>query len=224
MHAALPPAAPVRIVELVGPAGAGKSELAAALRARDGASMLTLWGLPRRLLAASAVSVVPTQVRSLLGGHPIGGSELAQMIRLGALVRVLDRRPTTPLVVLDEGPIFGLAWLEVFHRANGDRARREWRREALSQWARRLTAVIRVDAADTVLTDRIRSRAKPHPVKHDSDETIRGFTARFRSVFDEVLAALRATGRVPVIEVRTDRGTPAQQAARLRAALERVVA
>jgi hypothetical protein len=114
------------VVELIGPAGSGKSTLLKELGSRDRRlrTGLALWGLPRRALLAGAWSLAPTILGALLEGRPLRAAEYAQMVRLEALRRAvrreLQRHPA--VVVLDEGPIFGLTWLRVFH-PRGGRAR-----------------------------------------------------------------------------------------------------
>lgn len=216
------------VVELLGPAGSGKSTLRESLladRARYGGA-LTVWGLPRRHLASGAVTVAPVAAAAALAGQPLGRRELAQMIRLEALRdaadEVCDRGVSDGverLVLMDEGPLFGLAWLDVlFGRRDAGFTR--WRRQALQDWGARLVAVVRLDAADAVLACRIRARAQAHPVKGHSDAEIERFTDRFRRAFDRVLAELDAEAPVRVVHLRTDDTPGAQAATRVHRMLE----
>lgn len=210
-------------MELAGPAGAGKTTLARALAdAGAGGEYLAVWGLPRRALLARAAALVPAALGALGGGHALGADELAQMARVDALWRIVDRarRARGGVVVLDEGPVFALSWFAVQHGRNGDPGWAGWRRRAVVAWARCLDAVVYVDAADAVLTERIRTRAKPHPVKDASDGAIADFTARFRAAFAHVLDELHAAGGMPVLRLREDVAAPRQAAIRLHAALE----
>ena len=211
------------VVELAGPAGAGKSTLAHALAAlaTDG-RQLAVWGLPRMALLAGAARVVPAALSAARSGRPLSSGELAQMVRIDALRRIVDRAcgTTGDVVVLDEGPVFGLSWFEVFHRRNGDPGWAGWRRRAVRAWARRLDAVVYVDAEDAVLASRIRTRAKAHPVKDADDPVITDFTRCFRNAFARVLDELKDAGRVPVLRLRDHTSDPARAAVRLRAALE----
>lgn len=222
------------VVELVGPAGAGKSTLLASLladRARY-AGTLTIWGLPRRHLVSGALAVAPLAASAALAGRPLRRRALAQMIRLSALREAADeaRRNGSAdgsadgagrLLLMDEGPLFALAWLDVFFERH-DALVAQWRREVLRDWGARLAAVVWLDAADAVLARRIRARAQSHPVKAHSDPEIGRFLNRFRRAFDRVLAELDAEEGVRVVRLRTDETPGAQAAAGVHRALEEV--
>jgi hypothetical protein len=201
------------VIELVGPAGAGKTTLAHRLGASREAPRrrLSLWGLPRWALFASAVALVPSMVAAATRGRPLRGAELAQMIRLDALRRVVRREIRREgILLLDEGPVFALSWLEVVCRRNGDPTVGTWRRRIIADWASLLHAVVRLDASDAAIAQRIRSRAKSHPVKHAPDAEIYRFTAEFRRAFDLVLGDLAAAGSLEIMRLDTE-GEPLDQ-------------
>jgi hypothetical protein len=217
-------AAPGRLVELVGPAGAGKSTLARAFPGgeRGRWNRLSIWGLPFPLLMNSAVTLVPTVLRALFGGKPLRPAEIAQMVRLGALQLAVERTASGQdrWIVFDEGPVFGLTWLDVFFGRNGDPGWSEWRCETLRAWSDRLDAVVRLDAADPVLAHRIRARLQDHMVKDRSDDEIFAFLERFRQAYDRVLAELSAGGGPIVMHLQTDASAPIGGVPRLRATIE----
>jgi hypothetical protein len=142
------------------------------------------------------------------------------MLRVEALRYAADRTVAAGWRVhlIDEGPVFGLAWLEVFIGRH-DTAFTRWREAVLRAWSVRLLAVIRLDADDDVLARRIRTRAQSHPVKHDGDDAIAHFIARYRRAFDRVLAELRAAGPVAIVNLRTDEAVDHQAAESVHGAL-----
>jgi len=82
------------VLELVGPAGVGKSTVADALRSRDDTLRASIWGLPLRFVSWSAVSLLPTFLPLSLASHRVPWEEMKQMVRLAALQRFLARAAT----------------------------------------------------------------------------------------------------------------------------------
>jgi len=211
------------VVELVGPAGAGKSTLAQNVhRADSGVHVgFSLWGLPRTPLVRGAIALVPTIVVAAVRRRRLRWREIAQMIRLDALRRVLRRaKARHAVILLDEGPVFGLSWLDLTFAQRGAKAPETWRRRALAKWARLLDSVILLDARDTTLAGRIRTRAKRHRMAKSTDVAIRRFANGFRGAFEKVIAELGNSGRLAVEEIRTD-GRLDRSTARVRAKLAR---
>ncbi len=196
------------IVELVGPAGAGKSAVAQRLIARRDVVRASLWNLPWALLLESVLRSVPSLVRFCVATRSVPREELKQIFRLNALRLFVRRRVAdASIVVLDEGPVFALGWLEVFgHPRLQDGSAEPWWRHTYAVWAGVLDRVVLLDAPLPVLTSRIRQRYKPADVfRHMTDGDIRDFTGRYRAAFARVLSGLaRAGGPVPVTLATTE--------------------
>lgn len=200
------------VIELVGPAGAGKSALSRALDPDRAAVRASIWSPGPALLFAHAARLTP--VLAGLARH--GGSslwpEMKRIVRLDALPDELARRralrPDAP-VILDEGPVFGLAWLRVVGdpRALANGTSRWWR-ATLDHWSRALDAVVVLDAPNPVLTGRIRGRAQRHPMRDRGDDAVHRFLDAYRAAFDAVLAELRARRPIAVVRLRTDDAPP----------------
>jgi hypothetical protein len=215
------------VVELVGPAGAGKSTLAQNVHRADSRVHVgfSLWGLPRTRLVGGALALVPTIVVAAVRKRRLRWREIAQMIRLDALRRVLRRakargQTQQRIILLDEGPVFGISWLDLAFAQRGAKAPEKWRRRALAKWARLLDSVIFIDAEDRTLAGRIRTRSKRHRMARSSDVAIHRFAKGVRGAFEKVIAELRGSGRLAVDQVRTD-GRLEHSTERLRAKLAR---
>jgi len=193
------------VIELVGPAGAGKSTLAQALCRRHAAlrGPMSLWGQPRKALLASALRLVPYWLSAARHGYAPPLEAFTHMMRLDAMLDSVDRAATESPVLLDEGPIFGLGWLEVFFPANGDRVARAWRERMLREWANRIDLVVMLDASNPVLAERIQTREKPHDVKHRAPPEIYAFTERYRRALTGLVESLDAVG-VSICRLATD--------------------
>jgi len=77
-----------------------------------------------------------------------------------------------------------------------------------------------IDASDSTLAQRIRTREKDHMVKDRPDHEIYGFSAGFRKAFDRVVAEISRAGHLVVDALRTDRDPEDETAARLMARLQ----
>jgi len=217
------------IIELVGPAGAGKTALRRMIRAREpdiraGLSIDRLRFAPT--LARHTLALVPMSLQLLLRRPAAMWPSLVHVLRLRTFPSVLDHaaRPGCRAILLDEGPVFSLARLRVSQAARqSGRLADEWQR-ALGACPGWLDAVVWLDAPDATLMQRIRDRPKAHRVKERSEAEVTGFLDRYREAFRAVLDAVRATGQVRVIEIDTSRVTTEMAAATLLDALPPVSA
>ena len=201
------------LMELVGPAGAGKSLLADRLRVRGDVVRASVWNLPRVLIFESALRSLPVLVRMCVETRAFPRAELEQIVRLNALRLFVRRRVGgARLVVLDEGPVFALSWLRVFGHPRIQNGRLEpWWRRTLADWAGVLDRVVMLDAPEPVLVSRIRGRQKPHDIfRQMTDAQILDLIARYRTAFDGVLAALTAGGRPEVLTLAAADGSTEQ--------------
>ena len=209
------------VVELAGPAAAGKTSLIFALGTGDRHLHPGL-RVPRQRHLATALTLAPT----FLALHrPYSGliwKEMKRITYLGTLYRLLQAggpaRDGT--VVLDEGAVYMLARLQVL---GADRIRSvaytRWWRGAIEAWARTLDLIVWLDAPDAVLRERLRRRRQPHPVKELPDAAIDRFLASYRESYNRVIRALREARGPKVLMVRTDRETVAEIARRVEAAV-----
>ena len=201
------------IVELVGPAGAGKTALLRVISARDpsiqsGLRIDRLKFLP--LILWHSLVLAPTAVELFAQNPRWWWPGIRQLVRLRTFHPVLAHEAgvASGAIVLDEGPLFSLARLTVFQNADGGHGRlaREWRAE-LTRWAEELDVVVWLDAPDTVLSGRIRNRRVPHMVKNGTEREVTEFLSRYRSAYRNVLEHLRAAGRVRIVEIQTNEHT-----------------
>ncbi len=199
------------VVELVGPAGVGKSALAERLLARRDVVRASVWNLPRALLVESAVRSLPLLLGLCVVTRSLPLEELKQIVRLNALRLFVARRVAgARVVVLDEGPVFALSWLRVFGHPRLQNGRLDpWWRATYAAWATLLDRLVLLDAPEPVLTSRIRGRDKPADVfRHMTDGEIRDLVRRYRIAFERVLGGLARAGGPPPVTMATTETTP----------------
>lgn len=212
----------LRLVELAGPAGVGKSTISRALLQRCPAVPGTIWGQPVLSLLGNGVQLAPTIAPFWRHSGSLLWNESRYMVRLQTLHRSVlqEQRFTAPIVIFDEGPIFALAWLHGFgHQSMRSEISDPWWGATLAQWARAVDVIVVLDAPDAVLAERIRARPEWHEVKHSPDPYISQWMARFRAALDWVLAGLVAQGGPVVLRISADQDHPEGIADRIVAAL-----
>ena len=196
-----------RIIELIGPAGVGKSAVADALARLPGVLCTTLWHVPATELAWAAFCTIPSAAMLIRRARAPLSRELRHIARLRALLNFLDRDELSQYryIVIDEGAIYTLAWLRVIgHPAFHDTRTNSWRHYIAALWGATIDDVVRLDAADAVLARRLRSRAKPHLMSHAPDRTITAFSMRYRTAFNDTISLIQQHGRFAIRDFRTD--------------------
>lgn len=195
------------VAEIIGPAGAGKTSLSHLLRrGKDVRGGLSVWRLPITLLAVSALWSLPNLL-ALCRSRSFGWEDVKLVIQHNALLRLVRRESSKgyQALLLDEGTVFALAKLSAFGHKNvvADGSDR-WMQSLFNRLAPMLTAVIWLDAPDTVLAKRIRERDKPHRMKYVSDAEIRDHLALYRKSFEQVVSQLRQRSGLKVFRFSTD--------------------
>lgn len=193
------------IVEIVGPAGAGKTTVLAALNRRH-EGIHPIYGFRRKryipYYAGHAVLLLPFIVRQALAGIGYSLRELNRMIRLKASHQILRRRTIKEslIAVLDQGPVYTLTVLSGFGSASTQTPLfTGWWEETLKEGAATLDLVIWLDAPDEVLLGRIQTREKPHRIKDKSGPVAVDFLAQYRAAYKRVLDKMAAEGGTRVL-------------------------
>jgi hypothetical protein len=211
-----------RAIELVGPAGSGKSTLYRALAAQCERVTpgVPFGGLGHvRLGLRHAAQLLPAWLAS--GDRWLGEKELRSMNYVVGWAEGLERGAAEgTLAVFDHGPIFRLARLRAFGpRLVESAAFARWAEAAVARWARLLDALVWLDAPDALLAARIDGRDEEHRMKGGAAGDTQRFLARYRAAYDALLSQLAAAGAPAPIRVDTSREAPAAIAERLLATL-----
>ena len=144
------------------------------------------------------------------------------MIYLKGWRYVLGRQASSNdiVTVLDLGPVFRLARLREFGPEITKSQRFEkWWNNVLCQWATLLDLIIWLDAPNAVLLERIHARKRWHAIKDQSEQGAYEFLARYRTCYEEIIAALASYGGSKVLRFDTSRESLQEVAERVLGAL-----
>jgi hypothetical protein len=210
----------LNIVEIIGPAGAGKTTLFKQLGQYS--EKIRLMPIPDVRKTADAPFFVNYGLQLLPDlfhlnrrtGRPINRREFAWMSILMGWPDILQKevRKKHQLILLDQGPVYLLAEMREFgpEYLRGEDASHFWQK-IYCRWAATLDLIVWLDAEDIYLLERIQARAKEHVVKHEPAPVVYDFLARYRNAYDDVISSLNTCTNGPrVLRFDTSRQQPAE--------------
>ena len=206
---------PPLIVELVGPAGAGKTTLSRVMsqhgekhRIAADLQLRTMEHIP--IFVRNIPFLLPVLLRRCRNSRWFTWDEIKAMVYLNGWHRVLRQQVSNngTVVFLDHGPVFKLATLLAF---GPDKLRSQdfekWWHSMFEQWASTLNMVIWLDAPDALLVERINTRSQRHAVKGKSEREAYEFLARYRTSYKQILAKLTAYRGLTLLQFDTSQAT-----------------
>jgi broad-specificity NMP kinase len=208
-----------RIVEIVGPAGAGKTTLCKVLS--QGNEFIHPGNFPdvRKVSAAPFFIWNGLQIYSALLGLPQHNSrkltrrEFAWLSILYGWPQVLQKEmKNKKIIILDQGPVYLLTEIFEFgpEYLAEQKAKSLWR-NLYTRWADTLDTIVWLDAPDTDLLNRIRSRDKEHVVKNISVEATVELFIRYRNAYEWIISSLSAyQPNLKILWFDTSQKTPTQ--------------
>ena len=197
------------VLELVGPAGAGKTTLVQVFHQRlsqveIGINPAKITYLP--FYIQNILTFMPTYLQHFHHTRWFTPAELRSLVYLNAWHRFLIRQKsnTERLILLDHGPIFRLALLSEFGPAMTTSPKYErWLDSMLNQWGNVLQVIVWVDAPNAVLKNRIQARSRKHRVKQESEEAVYQFLDRYRTSYYHIIDKIIANHDLLVLQFDT---------------------
>jgi energy-coupling factor transporter ATP-binding protein EcfA2 len=190
-----------RIVEIIGPAGAGKTTLYQALDCYTESIRLENFPDVRKIadtpfFISNGVQLIPSLLPLYRPkSRQLTRREFAWMTILKGWSALLHRQSNdgNKVIILDQGPVYLLAEMRLF----GPEYLRQKAAEILWQdlygcWSATLDMVVWLDAANDVLFERIRNRRQEHIVKTQPAPVVYEFLNCYRTEYELILSNLRA--------------------------------
>jgi hypothetical protein len=187
----------LRIVELVGPAGSGKSTAFHTLLARSTA----IEGRPTLrhreyagFVTTSLLATLATLARSRAIDSQNPREQVRMMVYLQAMPRILAGWKRAGAVVFDQGPLYFLT-----RRGLMNPRLATWRGGMFDTWAPLLDLVVFLDAPDDLLADRINIRDEWHALKGADGRSAIDVLRASREVYERAIDEVSARPDGPVI-------------------------
>jgi deoxyadenosine/deoxycytidine kinase len=181
------------VVEIIGPAGAGKSTLFDALGKKiteiHCEFLPPVWSITYLPFFIKNFFLLLPTLLSVHGDRGLSRRELAWMAILNGWPGILERRINQgfKVILLDQGPIFLIAILAGFGPKSLHEAKvNDWWERIIDRWAQTLDIIVWLDSSNEILTRRIRERERDHLVKEKSNREIQEFIVKYRMLYEGV--------------------------------------
>jgi shikimate kinase len=199
-----------RVVELIGPAGAGKTTLSRALSQRSSIQrdfvLSRIGQLPSYV--SNTFALLPAFLWEYRHSRWFSRRETRSMAYLKAGLDVLGRQRSNGgmMTVLDHGPIYRLAYLRALGpQITASQPYKRWWGSLLDQWAAALDVLIWLDAPNAVLLGRIRARTSWHTIKDKDDREAYAYLDQYRTFLQQTIAESVAAHPIALFRFDTSR-------------------
>lgn len=207
-----------RVVEVVGPAGAGKTTLYRELNCYTAFIRLENFPDVRKVADApffisNGIQLIPSLLRLFQpNSRQLTRREFAWMAILHGWSKIFcnKARQDDKAIILDQGPIYLLAEMRLFgpEFLQQKAAEQLWQ-DLYDRWAATLNMVVWLDATEEVLFHRIRNRQQEHIVKTQPATLVYDFLDRYRREYEFLLSTLIAKkANLKVLKFDTGRQQP----------------
>lgn len=187
------------LIEMIGPAGSGKTSLIKALcQHNERFAFCDRPGFFRRIFAfARLINLCP----GLLIHCPrLSRDEIRAIIYLQAWHAMYSGDKQQTITLFDHGPLYRIAILREFcTKLSNSRRFQQWLTRWTHRWLRNLDVVILLDAPNDILMERVVARGEFRVLMTVSAEEARRLLDAYRSAFQRVLKSELPAERSPLI-------------------------
>jgi adenylate kinase family enzyme len=187
----------IRVVEIIGPAGAGKSTLCRLLDQAGDQIQLQNFPDVRKIkdapfFVSNGLQLMPSLLRSYRpGSRHLTRREFAWLAILRGWSSLFERKQSDDgrIIILDQGPVYLMAEMRLFgpEYLRQKDSERLWQ-DFYHRWRETLHMIISLDAADVILMDRIRNRQQEHVVKQQPEAVVYEFLQKYRTEYEFLLS------------------------------------
>jgi energy-coupling factor transporter ATP-binding protein EcfA2 len=207
-----------RVVEVIGPAGAGKTTLCQMLDGYTGSIRLQNFPDVHKIDDApffllNSLRLIPDLLPLYrLDSRQLTRREFAWMAILNGWSTLLCKGSNdgNKVVILDQGPVYLLAEMRIFgpEYLRQKAAERLWQ-VLYRRWSDTLYMIVWLDADNDVLLGRIRNRQQEHIVKTQPAEVVYEFLDRYRTEYGFLLSVFtQKKAGIKVLRFDTGRQQP----------------
>ncbi len=212
---------PPLVVEILGPAGAGKSTLARTLsqhhkKIQTDIPLSRINKIP--FFISNTFLFLPTYLRNYRHSSWFDWRESRSMAYLQAGLHAFAKQASNNEMVtlLDHGPIYRLAFLREFGpEITTSQLYERWWANLLDQWIATLDIVIWLDAPNEIMVERIRARDQIHSIKEKSETEAFEYLDSYRTSFEQLITESGAVGQLRLLRFDTHQESVAQIADRV---------
>lgn len=190
-----------RFVEIIGVAGTGKTTVTQRLKKRAANLRVDFpFSEFKRLYYLNLFRMLPMLICLKLRGASV--DKLRKMLKLETILTFLQDPERKNILayqgfVFDQGPIYQVSNFRYILRSVPVNAQfEEWLKSMEMRTLSLIDAVVWLDASNDVLTERINSRDKDHPVKNKRREEIDRFLDYHRNIFHNILESKQAQSMI----------------------------
>ncbi len=204
------------VVEIIGPAGVGKTTLLRALsqshrKIQSDFHLSRIRKIP--FFVNNTLDFLPTFLRHFRHSRWFNWRETRSMVYLKAGLHVLEQQVSNNdvVIMLDHGPIYRLAFLREFGpEITTSQLYKRWWHKLLNQWIATLDIIILLDAPNEILLKRIRDRDRKHTIKEICEQDAFEFLNSYRTSFEQILAESMTDHQVTILRIDTNQEPVAQ--------------